>query len=69
MLKARDPKKFVPVIEKSEIISEDESGLTRRVWFKGDGDDKKGGDGVQERVVVHCEIHTGHIREKAILFL
>lgn len=50
VLKARDPKQFVPVIEKSEIVSEDESGLTRRVWFRGDGDDKKGGNGVEERV-------------------
>jgi hypothetical protein len=42
VLKARDPKQFVPVIEKSEIISEDEEALTRRVWFKGD-DASKGG--------------------------
>jgi len=47
VLKARDPKQFVPVIEKSEIISEDEEGLTRRVWFKGDVANK---DGVEERV-------------------
>ncbi|ODM21910.1 hypothetical protein SI65_02754 [Aspergillus cristatus] len=48
VLKARDPKQFVSVIESSEIISENENGLTRKVSFKGDDASK---DGVEERVV------------------
>lgn len=42
--KARHPEEFVPVIEKSRIIREDETGLTRGVLFKGDMGKEMGGE-------------------------
>lgn len=58
--KARHPAEFVPVIERSHIVREDENGLTRRVLFKGD----LGRDGEVEEVIRY----VGEMKVRSTLY-